>query len=82
MNHFDAVLPGAVHHVINERLIEDTEKQVRQLLDHVGVPFDPACLEFHKTKRAVRSPARNRFAGPSIVTEWTTGAASKPGLDR
>ena len=57
MNHFDQVLPGEVHHVINERLIDDPEGVTRALLDYVGVPFDPACLEFHKTKRAIHTPS-------------------------
>ena len=57
MNHFDQMLPGAVHHVINERLIDDPEDVTRALLDYVGVPFDPACLEFHKTKRAIHTPS-------------------------
>jgi len=64
MNHFDAILPGAIHHVINERLIEDTETQVRNLLDYVSVPFDPACLEFHKTKRAVHSASAEQVRRP------------------
>jgi len=57
MNHFDQVVPSGVHHVINERLIDDPEGVTRALLDHVGVPFHPACLEFHKTRRAIRTPS-------------------------
>jgi tetratricopeptide (TPR) repeat protein len=57
MRHLDRVLPGFIHRVINERLIEDPETEIRSLLEFVGVPFDPACLEFHKNKRAVRTPS-------------------------
>jgi tetratricopeptide (TPR) repeat protein len=57
MNHFDEVLPGAVHHLINERLIDDPEGTTRSLLDYVSVPFDPACLQFHKTDRAIHTPS-------------------------
>lgn len=64
MNHMDEVQPGAIHHVINERLIENTEAEVRKLLDYVGVPFDPACLEFHKTKRAVHSASSEQVRRP------------------
>jgi len=64
MNHFDAVDPGGVHHVINERLIEDTEGEVRRILEYVGVPFDPACLDFHKTKRAVHSASSEQVRRP------------------
>jgi tetratricopeptide (TPR) repeat protein len=64
MNHFDEVLPGSVHHVLNERLIDDPEGEIRRLLDYVGVPFDPACLEFHKTKRAVHSASSEQVRRP------------------
>jgi hypothetical protein len=43
--------------MINEHLIEDPEAEVRRMLDHLGLPFDPACLQFHKTERAIRTPS-------------------------
>lgn len=64
MEHLDRVQPGAVHHVVNERLIDDFESEVRRLLDFVGVPFDPACLEFHRNKRAVRTPSAEQVRRP------------------
>jgi hypothetical protein len=44
MAHFDRVLPGRVHRVIHERLVDDTETEVRLLLEHCGLEFEPACL--------------------------------------
>lgn len=73
MRHFDAVLPGKIHRVINERLIEDFEPEVRRLLDHVGVPFDPACLEFHRSGRPVRSASAEQVRRPinrEGVDQW------------
>jgi tetratricopeptide (TPR) repeat protein len=64
MEHMDRVQPGAIHRVVNERLIEDVEGEVRRLLDFVGVPFDPACLEFHRNKRAVRTPSAEQVRQP------------------
>ena len=64
MRHFDQVQPGAVHRLVNERLIEDPEGEVRRLLDFVGLPFDPACLEFHKNARAVRTPSAEQVRKP------------------
>jgi tetratricopeptide (TPR) repeat protein len=64
MRHIDRVQPGAVHRVLNERLIDDPEGEVRRLLDFIGVPFDPACLEFHKTKRAVATPSAEQVRRP------------------
>ena len=64
MRHFDAAQPGAIHHVINEKLIEDPEGEVRRMLDYVGVPFDRACLEFHSNKRAVHTPSAEQVRRP------------------
>ena len=64
MRHFDRVLPGKVHHAINERLVDDFEAEVRRLLVHVGVPFDPACLDFHYSGRPVRSASAEQVRRP------------------
>ena len=64
MRHFDAVQPGAVHRVLNERLIEDPEGEVRRLLDYIGVPFADSCLEFHTNTRAVRTPSAEQVRRP------------------
>lgn len=62
--HFDALQPGVVCRMINERLIDDPEAEVRRMLDHLGLPFDPACLEFHKNERAVRTPSAEQVRRP------------------
>lgn len=64
MRHFDRVLPGKVHRVVNERLIEDFEPEVRRLLGHVGVPFRRACLEFYRSDRPVRSASAEQVRRP------------------
>jgi len=73
MAHVDAVLPGRVHRVIYERLVDDTEAEVRALLDYCGLEFEPACLEFHKTERAVRTPSSEQVRRPiyrEATEEW------------
>lgn len=64
MRHFDQVQPGTVCRLINERLIEQPEAEVRGLLDHLGLPFEPSCLEFHKNARAVRTPSAEQVRRP------------------
>lgn len=54
MDHWRKVLPpGKMLDVSYEELIENPEQQIRRLLDYVGLPWDPACLNFHENKRAV-----------------------------
>ncbi|KQS04834.1 hypothetical protein ASG11_11715 [Sphingomonas sp. Leaf357] len=68
MRSWDARLPGFVHRVMYEDLIADAETEVRRLLDFLGLPFDPACLEFHASTRAVRTPSAEQVRQP-IYTE-------------
>lgn len=64
MRHFDAVQPGAVRHVINERLIDHPEAEIRAMLDFARLPFDPACLSSHANTRAVRTPSAEQVRKP------------------
>lgn len=64
MQHFEQVQPGVVCRMINEQLIEQPEAEVRRMIDHLGLPFDPACLEFHKTDRAIRTPSAEQVRRP------------------
>lgn len=71
--HFDAVLPGRVHRVIYERMIEDTEAEVRRLLDYCGLPFDEACLRFYENARAVRTASSEQVRRPiykDAIDHW------------
>ena len=64
MAHVDAVLPGRVHRVLYEAMVDDTEAEVRALLSACGLDYDPACLEFHKTERAVRTASSEQVRQP------------------
>ncbi|WP_374524776.1 sulfotransferase [Sphingopyxis sp.] len=64
MDHFDRVLPGHVHRVFHERVIEDLEAELRAMLGHLGLPFEPACLDFHKSDRAVRTASSEQVRRP------------------
>ena len=64
MAHYHRVMPGAVHRVIHERLLEDPEGEVRALLEYLGLPFEAACLEFHRSERAVRTASSEQVRRP------------------
>jgi tetratricopeptide (TPR) repeat protein len=64
MSHFDRVLPGRIHRVIYEHMIEGTEAQVRRLLDYCALPFEPACLKFYENDRAVRTASAQQVRKP------------------
>ena len=64
MAHFDAVLPGRIHRVIYERMVEDTEGEVRRLLDYCGLPFEESCLRFFQNTRPVRTASSEQVRQP------------------
>lgn len=64
MAHFDKLLPGRVHRVIHERLLDDPEAEVRALLGHIGVDFEDACLRFHENSRAVQTASSEQVRRP------------------
>jgi hypothetical protein len=73
MAHFDAVLPGRVHRVVYERMVDDTEGEVRRLLDYCGLPFEESCLRFYENDRAVRTASSEQVRRPifrDAVDQW------------
>ena len=72
MQHWDRALPGKVLRVQYERVVDDLEGSVRRILDFLGLPFEPACLEFYKTARRVRT----------LSTEQVRRPIDREGLER
>jgi predicted Zn-dependent protease len=64
MAHIDAVLPGHVHRVFYEDVIEDTETEVRRLLSFCGLPFEEQCLRFYENERPVRTASSEQVRQP------------------
>ena len=73
MDHWDRVLPGFVLRVQHEDVVDDLEEQVRRLLDFCGLDFEPACLEYHRTERSIRTPSSEQVRQPiyrSGLDQW------------
>jgi hypothetical protein len=64
LGHFDAVLPGRIYRVMHERLVADPEAEIRRLLDHLDLPYEAACLNFHENSRAVRTASSEQVRRP------------------
>jgi tetratricopeptide (TPR) repeat protein len=64
MEHWDAVLPGRVLRVYHEDIVDDLEGGVRRILDFCELPFEPACLEFHRTERSIRTASSEQVRQP------------------
>lgn len=68
MDHWDAVLPGKVLRVQYEELVHDPEANIRRLLEHCGLNFEPACLNFHATQRSVRTASAEQVRQPMYTS--------------
>ena len=73
MEHWDTVLPGQILRVHHEDVVDDVDAQVRRILEFCGLPFEPACIDFHHTKRAVRTASSEQVRQPIYkqgVAQW------------
>jgi tetratricopeptide (TPR) repeat protein len=64
MAHFDELMPGLVHRIIYEQLVEDPEKEVRRLLEHLGLPFEDKCLRFYENEQAIVTASAGQARKP------------------
>jgi tetratricopeptide (TPR) repeat protein len=64
MAHWNRVLPGRVLRVQHEELVDDLEGNVRRILEYCGLGFEPACIEFWKTERSVRTASSEQVRQP------------------
>jgi len=73
MDYIDAVMPGRVLRVSYPRLIDDTENEIRRMLDYCGLPFEEGCLRFWETDRAVLTPSAEQVRRPifrDALEQW------------
>ena len=64
MEHWDRVLPGRILRVQHEDVVDDLEGNVRRILEFSGLEFEPACVEFHKTQRSIRTASSEQVRRP------------------
>ena len=73
MEHWDRVLPGYVLRIHYEHVVKNLEGQLRRLLEFLELPFEPQCLDFHRTERSVRTPSSEQVRQPIFrrgVEQW------------
>ena len=64
MAHWERVIPGKILRVQYEDLVNNLEPSVRRILDFCGLEFEPACVEFHRSRRTVHSPSSEQVHQP------------------
>ena len=81
MEHFARALPGAVHRVQHEALVEDPEREIRALLDYLALPFEEACLRPHDNARPVRTASSEQVRRPISRDAFDLWRHYEPWLD-
>ena len=64
MQHWHKLIPGFVYDLSYEGLVQESEKEIKALLDFCGLEWDEKCLDFHKTKRMVKTISLNQVRKP------------------
>lgn len=75
MAFWDNTLPGFIHNLSYEKLVENPEKEIRKLLEFCGLDWDPEVLEFHKTRRQVATLSMAQVKEP--INQKGIGSAKK-----
>ncbi|MEP5623309.1 MAG: sulfotransferase, partial [Hyphomicrobiales bacterium] len=73
IDHWKSVLPIEIFELDYENLIADQEEESRKLLDHIGLDWDPACLEFYNNENRVFTASQSQVRQPiysSSVGRW------------
>lgn len=64
MDHWRSILDLPIHDFVYEDMTAEPEPHIRALVEHVGLPFHPACLEPHKTKKSVQTASIAQVRNP------------------
>lgn len=73
LNHVEAILPGRVHRLCYEQLVDAPETEIRSLLEYLRLDFDDACLRFHENPRPIYTPSAQQVRLPinrSGLNRW------------
>lgn len=81
MDHFDETLPGLIHRVQHESLVADPEREIRALLEYLGLPFEEACLRPHENARPVRTASSEQVRRPINHDAFDLWRNYEPWLD-
>jgi cytochrome c-type biogenesis protein CcmH/NrfG len=73
MRHFAPLLPNQYHRVIYEDLVDQPEREIRRLIDFLGLEFEESCLRFFETDRPIYTPSAQQVRRPinrSGLDKW------------
>ena len=72
-DHWQQVLADSIHVVRYETLVQDTENEIRKLLDYCALEWEDSCLNFHENKSASTTASAVQVRQPiytSSIGKW------------
>jgi hypothetical protein len=81
MDHVDQALPGRVYRLHYERLVTDTDNEVRRLLDYCKLSFAPECLRFYENRRVAQTISSEQVRRPIYTAGLEQWRHFEPWLD-
>ena len=83
MDHWRTVLPTSILEVDYEETVDDLESVSRRVVAACGLEWEPACLDFHQTRRPVRTASVTQVRQPvyrKSLARWKNYQQSLAGL--
>ncbi|MDF1809179.1 MAG: sulfotransferase [Phycisphaerales bacterium] len=68
MKYITETLEIKVHDAVYEETTKNPESSIRAMLDHIGLPFDNASMEFHKSKKSVHTASAAQIRQPMYTS--------------
>lgn len=68
MEHLTESFGIKLHDAVYEQTTANPEESIRAMLDHIGLPFDQACMDFHKSKKAVHTASAAQIRQPMYTS--------------
>ena len=73
MDFWNKFFPGSIHTVLYEDVINNSEEEVRKMLNYLQLPFEESCMDFHKSSRPVKTASSEQVRQPiykSALNYW------------
>lgn len=81
MAHWKRVIPIEVLDIQYENLLDDLERESRRMLEYCGLAWEDECLDFHRSKRPVRTASSWQVRQPLYRTAMARWKKFEPHLD-
>ena len=73
MDFWNKFFPDSIHTVLYEDVINNSEEEVRKMLNYLQLPFEESCMDFYKSSRPVKTASSEQVRQPiykSALNYW------------